>query len=111
MKRFLMALPLLFIGTNAGASTTNYGYVTAFLQAGGVVMFYQDGDRSGAPSCQGADVPKRWAFDASTGAGHAMLSILLTAYAQHRTVKIVGTGACSVQGDTETVFLLATDGI
>ncbi|PXA90690.1 hypothetical protein DMC25_02530 [Caulobacter sp. D4A] len=95
----------------AAASTAEYGKVTAFIQTGSTVMFYTSGTRSTAPSCQGADVPARWAIDVSTPAGQSMLSILLTAYSTQRTVKILGTGTCSVQGDTETVFLLATDGV
>ncbi|PXA88737.1 hypothetical protein DMC25_10505 [Caulobacter sp. D4A] len=69
---------------------------------GGVVLFFTGTvSRSATPSCH--TMAGRWAFDASTPAGQAKLSALMTAYAMKKKVKILGLSACNVWADTETM--------
>ncbi len=69
---------------------------------GGVVLFFTgNSSRSAPPACH--TMTGRWAFDASTPAGQAKLSALMTAYAMKKKVKVLGLSTCNVWGDTETM--------
>ena len=68
----------------------------------GTVAFNQSGVRSNVPAC-GQNLPLRWVINPNTTFGQVELSVLLSAYALHKQVGIVGTGDCGVHGDTETV--------
>jgi len=92
----LLGATPLSAGTAAGPINTPY-----FLP-GGIVIVYVPGNRSGVPSCA-AGQPYRFALDASTDAGRVQLSGLLSAFAMGREVSIVGTGNCSIYGDSESV--------
>ncbi len=73
--------------------------------AGGQVIFYVSGSRSGMPSC--ATAGNRWAFSGNNGAGQVTMSIILIAYSSGKPLTIIGTGACDVWGDTETVSYIS----
>jgi hypothetical protein len=91
-----------------GASTTTGGYITQFVVLNnGVVMFWHSGSRTTLPTF---DTQGRFAINAATAAGQAQLSSLMTAYVAHKPVTIVGDGACSIWGDTETVSLFYING-
>jgi hypothetical protein len=68
---------------------------------GGKVIFNQGSNRSGVPTC--ATITNRWAFDGTTPAGQATLSLILSAYMSGKSVTVHGLGNCSAWGDTETV--------
>lgn len=90
----------------ANASNTGgYGQISGvFGTSSGAVLFSVSGPgRSGIPSC-GTSNPTRWALDASTVAGQAQVAVFLSAWAAHKQVAVVGTGSCSIWGDTETVL-------
>jgi hypothetical protein len=101
------------IAGTAHASSASGGYVTnVYSMENGAVLFHHDGVRtSPLPGCQGPGLGTRWAFSVNTPAGQARLAILLSAYATHRKVQIIGKGTCLVeQSDTEEVsFLLTND--
>jgi hypothetical protein len=59
------------------------------------------GDRTARPACA-TYFPTRWAFDSTTPAGQAKLSLLLTAYTTQKPIAVYGTATCSQWGDTET---------
>lgn len=69
------------------------------------VLFDQSGTRTNTPAC-GQGLSTRWAIDAATPFGQSQLAVLLSAYALHKNVTIVGAGSCAVHGDTETVRFL-----
>lgn len=96
----------LSIGSVAEASTSAPSKVyNITITANGIAYFFQEASRTGYPACAG-NFPARWAFNASTPGGQAVLSTILTAYATNKPVFVAGTGACDVAGDTESVGYL-----
>jgi len=94
------------------ASDANNGYITyIYGTSNGAVLFNTSGVRGAVPACQGASVPQRFAINASTVAGQAQASLLLTAYSLHKQIYIHGSGVCDIWGDTETVnfFMMVED--
>lgn len=111
MKRAIscaIAVALLSFGHVAGAQSVqgNGRLSQVHVMRGGVVLFTSDGSRSQTPTCH--TMPNRWAFDATTPAGQAMLSVILTAYSSGKRVDVHGTGLCSAWLDTETVEFINT---
>ena len=93
---------LCLFPVTAHASNQYGGHITSYLpQSGGQMFFTSDGPRDSVPGCAAQDV--RWVIDDTTPAGQALVAGLLTAYALHKTVDVVGTGNCSVSANTETV--------
>ena len=110
MKKLLniiMALGAIGLtATPANASNSNYGTVSGLFAGGnGAVMFFSDGVRTAPPAC-GAPNGNRWAIDASTVAGQGAIAILLNAYNRGKKVYVMGTGSCSIWGDTETIMFI-----
>lgn len=107
MRLFGAALcaAILSLASAAHASNAGSGKISNLLSYGdgGVVFFDQDGPRSTLPACGGGVLPTRWAISASTPAGQARLAMLLSAYGLGKKIEIVGSGACSLFQDTETV--------
>lgn len=96
----------------AFASNASMGYIVeVFGTYNGAVLFSTTGTINGArPSCQGPGLTQRYAIDASTVAGQAMVAILMTAKAQGKRIDISGMGSCTIWGDTETVqFIFVED--
>jgi len=73
------------------------------VMASGVVLFHLSGNRTDLLAC-GNQIPTRWAFDGKTAAGQARLSLLLTAYASGKPIRIYGVAACPDWPDTENYF-------
>jgi hypothetical protein len=103
MIRILACLGCLSIAIPAMADSTT-GIISGIITVkdSSTVLFYQSGTRSALPAC-GAANPTRWAIAPTTLFGQSVLSVLLTAYALHKSVSIVGFGACPDQSDTESV--------
>jgi len=78
-----------------------------YFMSNGVVIAYVEGPRSNAPSCAAVE-SMRFAVNATTPAGKAQLSGLLTAYSTGKAVSIWGTGACTAWNDTESIDFFAT---
>lgn len=111
MKKLLAAAALLplFFASAAQASEANFGNITGIFGAhNGAVLFYTSGTRTTAPLCQTGGA-QRFAIDASTVTGQAAASVLLTAYAMNKRIYVVGSGACSIWGDTETVLFFTME--
>lgn len=102
----LAALACCAMALPAHASDASTGTITQ-LQApqNGAVIFVHSGTRTTPPSC-GVAYGTRWVIDASTPQGQSQLSVLLTAYALHKSITIHGTGICNIWGDTETASIL-----
>jgi hypothetical protein len=100
----LCAAAILAAAVPAGASDAQFGNILhLYATSNGAVMFDTTGARGTRPACQGANVPNRYAIDASTTAGQAQASALMTAYSLRKRIYIVGSGACTIWGDSETV--------
>jgi len=84
-------------GAGSAAGTIIY----LWQQADGVVQIEMSVPHTNPPPC-GAGYAG-WALNAATLAGQSMLATLLTGYSQGKTMHIVGTGACEVKGDTESI--------
>jgi hypothetical protein len=97
---------LVFAIPPAQASDAGFGYITnIYAMSNGAILFYTSGTRTTPlPSCQGPGLGQRYALDASTTAGQASASVLLTAYTLHKQISIHGTGTCTIWGDTETLM-------
>jgi len=101
---FLASASVALAASPASASTADWGYISVMYGTNnGAVLFSTSGTRTAVPSCQGPGLGQRFAIDASTTAGQAAASLLITAYNLHRKIWIQGTGTCSIWGDTETV--------
>jgi hypothetical protein len=99
------AIAAFYIGASSAAQASSVGGVTittVLTTNGNTVYFTHSGTRTGVPSC-GTTYTNRFAFNAGTPAGQALLSTLLTAYSMQKNVSIVGTGACTTTTDTEDV--------
>ncbi|MBO9710399.1 MAG: hypothetical protein J7521_19525 [Caulobacter sp.] len=105
LRRFvLLSACVMAMASPAAASDAQMGNILhLYATSTGAVMFDTTGSIGARPACQGSNVPNRFAIDASTVAGQSMAAALMTAYSLHKRIYIVGTGACSIWGDTETV--------
>src|SRR6266568_7894724 len=103
MKRSTLILAAtMFAAGGAQAGNADAGNLNnPYFMNNGVLLLPTDGARSGVPAC--ATIGYRFAIDASTAAGKVQAAGILTAFAMGKKVAIIGTGVCSVWGDTETV--------
>ncbi len=96
------ALAVAGLASPAAASSSQSGTISTILPLrNGIVLFNHSGARSATPACH--TIPGRWALDASTTAGQASLSVLMSAYLAGKRIAILGQGNCSSHGDTEAV--------
>jgi len=97
--------------STATASNANFGAVNsviAFPQ--GIVLFNTNGVRTPRPACQSPSVPTRWAIDATSPKGQAVVTALFFAKQNGKAVYVNGSGVCDVLADTETVgYLVIAD--
>ena len=94
-----LSVAVMSVAVNAGSQQ---GKVTSVLvrQSDGLHYFYISGTANGRPSC--ANGFSYWMIkDENSAAGRSQLSMLLTAYASGKTVRVTGTGACTRWGDGE----------
>ena len=100
----LAALLLMALPGTAMASEATAGVISSILPTyNGAVLFNHTGTRGAPPTCQGPGLANRWALDTTTAGGQSMLAVLLSAWASNKRIIIIGTGACTIWGDTETV--------
>jgi hypothetical protein len=109
MKKLLgifafLCTSLSHAGSASSGALSDFNYLNT-----GVVIVYTSGARTGVPSCA-ASQPSRFVIDATTAGGKVQLAGLLTAYTSGKPVVIVGTGACGVYGDTESISYFYTVG-
>jgi len=115
-KRLKLGRPLsglaLAIGILAGLSapaeaSNQSGNVTSVAFVSGRVLFWLSGTKTGTiPSC---DCCGRWEITANSPNGQALMSIIMTAYAQGKQVALSGSGSCVVgSNDTEGVGYIQT---
>ncbi|WP_082584802.1 hypothetical protein [Caulobacter sp. Root655] len=87
----------------AGATSAEEGYIVGVMaMRNGAVIFSHTGVRTGTPpACHGQGYG--WALSGATLGGQAQVSALLTAYAQHKKIVIIGMGSCADWPDTESL--------
>jgi hypothetical protein len=107
MKRVLLATLMLTSVSAFGGDAQPGTLSTVHFMSSGVVMVYTSGSRSNVPACA-ASFPSRFVVDGSTAGGKVQVSGLLTAYAAGKSVRIIGTGTCSVAGNSETIDFFYT---
>ncbi len=97
------------VGSSPAAASEGQGRIwRVYVMNNGIAMFHLDGPvRTGLPSCA-ANLPTRWAFDAKTPEGQAKLSLVLTAHASGKEVRVIGQNSCPDWGDTESVDFFYT---
>ena len=85
-------------------SVTGWGNIyQVFGTQNGAVLFNTTGARTTPlPAC-GVNNPTRFAINASTPAGQAAVSLLITAKQNGKQIAVWGSGACDIWGDTETI--------
>lgn len=109
-KGLIAAAALMLGSSGAYASSTNPGYIFNINpESNGVVIFnVTNTGRSAAPACANLYFQSSFTINATTPAGQAKLSTLLTAYALHKQIYISGTGSCADWGDRESVDWFTT---
>jgi hypothetical protein len=102
--RILLPVALAVSCCSPASATTATGTISYIhVMSNGVVLFLMSNSRTGLPTCAAATDPTRFAFNATTAAGQARLSVIMTAYVANKTVTVHGTDACGDWGDTESV--------
>jgi hypothetical protein len=108
MKWFCAALGLaaLTFGTPVQASDATAGLISDIsINSHSIVSFrHTGGNRGATPACHTAG--DAWVFSVAAPNGQAKLSIILSAYALHKKIRILGRGTCADWGDTESVDVL-----
>jgi hypothetical protein len=98
---WIAALLLLATGSPAAANGTGTGVVRdVYATVNGIAFFSISGTVSSQPSC---NTTSRWAINVSTAAGQSEYALVVAAYSQGKSVSVLGTGACDVWSDSETL--------
>jgi hypothetical protein len=102
-------LPLLIVGGSALAGTetgtVQFGhgqYASNESSAGYTFFFLEGATKSDNPACSTAANGQRWVFDNDWPAARIQIATLIAAFTAGRRVTVIGSGNCSVWGDTET---------
>lgn len=103
----LLASIVLGASPAFAGSSTSAGFVKDISSWNdGRALFNHTGTRNDTIACQNAQLPKAWEINAGTTAGQAQMSLLLTAYLQHKQVVVIGTDSCEPISGLETVLLV-----
>lgn len=107
-KHSIVAVLAMFSSTAFAQQTVQAPGVISgvHVMGNGSALFVVSGQRIATPACH--IQPNRWAFNANTPAGQAMLSLILTAYSAGKQIIVVGAGTCDAWPDTESVSFAAT---
>ena len=105
MKKSLLSLlvSVYALSAHAGGTATFVPANPYFMGTGAVLMTTPGGAIAGAPACA---TQQGFAIDTTTAAGKTQLAAVLTAYALGKQITVIGTGACNIWGDRETVNYL-----
>lgn len=84
------------------------GTVTRVAFADGRFLFWLSGPRIGSrPTC---DCCSRWELTVSNANTQGQMTLIMTAYAQSKTLTVVGTGVCVAgSNDTEGFYYIQTE--
>jgi len=106
-KMALLVAAALFATATPSMASSSGGYghisaVTATLNGGLTFQDSASSSRAGLPACA-SGAPNSWVIDASAPQGNVLLHTLLWAIEHNKRISVIGTGSCSLAGDTETV--------
>ena len=101
MKKLAVSA-LLLLQTSFVFAGGSQGLVTKPLANRTGLFMFSAGVHNNKPACVTTDLGT-WAVDAGTDGGKAIQAIVLTAYAQGKTLKVIGTGNCTVKTDREDI--------
>jgi hypothetical protein len=112
MKRFSILASLLFFSINAFAEGYSGPTVPAMAaNSNGVEFIYLPVSLrgSGTPACATylAGSYFRFAVSVTTDEGKAIYAALMAAAFAGQAIEILGTGACDIQSDTETIMTVS----
>lgn len=96
-------------GSSSGLVTSMYVHGPDDIHSSspdGVLIFTTTGPQTGKPACSVGE----WAIGLNTQLGRAMQSLLKTAAASNKTVRVVGEGRCSDWSDRETPHYVVIGG-
>lgn len=101
------SLSLTMIAASAQASSVTNVHVTSVVpNNAGVLQFFVDGTRSGAPACAAATTTA-WTVNTNTMAGQTLASLLLTALSTGLPIDIGGVGTCDHMPTVEAAGYIA----
>lgn len=93
--------------SGGGEGSASGQVLTHYVHSGGTdgegVLLFRVANKSGGPSCSTAGSGQEFAIGLGKELGHAVLSTLLYAAAQGKSVQVLGTGACDDFSDREGV--------
>jgi hypothetical protein len=104
----IVALVAFVQATVPAHASQQYGVrIDSFLYTAGRVLIYVNESRA-APSCSCSTCGNRWEIVVNNIPSQALMSLLMTAYAQGRAVDFLGSNACvGTSNDTEGVNLVS----
>lgn len=90
---------IAFFSSSIFAAGDSTGVVSQPLIGDTGVLMFLAGTHNNKPAC--STQGDAWAFDVKTSAGKSMQAFLMLAYAQGKTIHVVGSGDCKDWGDRE----------
>lgn len=108
MKKLLFGISCALAWSQAIAVGDVTGTVTNILMRAPNIVIFKIGTAStvsGAPSCATSG---EWAIASDSTAGKGMYALILSAQSKGQTVRVYGTGLCSVWSDRETPVWIKT---
>jgi hypothetical protein len=103
VRGFIVVMMVTFSISLSASRSERGGIRLIHAMKNGAVIFYHDGVRSNdIPGC-GQGYANRWVINSTYPGGNSQISVLLTAQAQGKKIRVVGTNGCDIWGDTETV--------
>ncbi len=102
------SLPVQAGSADWGSIAFPLAHPNAALDGNGAIFFRTDGTRTGIPACATSTFGQ-WAINTTTSLGRAQLTILMTAYALGKRVRVSGNDLCSIWIDREDVLWIQID--
>lgn len=100
------ALAVLAASATPSYASSQNGTITSVAFTSGRILFWMSGTRTTKPAC---DCCGRWEVSVADANGQALMSIIMTAYAEGKAVNLTGTGSCVTgANDTEGVSYIQT---
>ncbi|MBY0572346.1 MAG: hypothetical protein K2P84_01590 [Undibacterium sp.] len=114
MKKSSILLPLLAVSMMAFAGSSSEGLVTIPLATDYGAFIFSAGTPTNKPSCSTATAGN-YAVNLNTAGGRAIQALVLTAYANGKSLRVDGKGICeSIQTDRESVnyvYIVEVNGV
>jgi hypothetical protein len=107
IRRIAVAFGLSLVAASAFAGKADAIHITSVTADQGVFFVYVDQPATGVPACATTtQAARRFAIDESTTTGKVQIAVAMSAQARGAVVYVVGTNACSIWPDAETLQYL-----